>query len=46
MIVVNPQGTWHRFSSVDGVTLLSVTPLPSEVIDLDVDDPRQAGRTP
>jgi mannose-6-phosphate isomerase-like protein (cupin superfamily) len=46
MIVVNPQGTWHRFSSVDGVALLSVTPSPSKVIDLDIDDPRQAGRTP
>jgi quercetin dioxygenase-like cupin family protein len=46
MIAVNPQGTWHRFSSADGVALLSVTPSPSEVIDLDVDDPRQAGRQP
>jgi len=46
MIAVNPQGTWHRFSAADGVALLSVTPSPSEVIDLDVDDPRQAGRQP
>jgi quercetin dioxygenase-like cupin family protein len=44
MIAVNPQGTWHRFSSADGVALLAVTPSPSEVIDLDVDDPRQAAR--
>jgi quercetin dioxygenase-like cupin family protein len=40
MIAVNPQGTWHRFSSADGVALLAVTPSPSKVIDLDVDDPR------
>jgi len=46
MIAVNPQGTWHRFSSADGVALLSVTASPSEVIDLDIDDPRQAGRQP
>ena len=46
MIAVNPQGAWHRFSSADGVTLLAVTPSPSEVIDLDVDDPRQVERTP
>jgi mannose-6-phosphate isomerase-like protein (cupin superfamily) len=46
MIAVNPQGTWHRFSSADGVTLLAVTPSPSEVIDLDVDDPRQVERKP
>ena len=41
MIAVNPKEAWHRFSSADGVTLLAVTPSPSEVIDLDVDDPRQ-----
>jgi mannose-6-phosphate isomerase-like protein (cupin superfamily) len=46
MLAINPQGTWHRFSSADGVTLLTLTPSPSEVIDLDVDDPRQAGREP
>ena len=40
MVAVNPQGAWHRFSSSDGVTLLAVTPFPSEVIELDVDDPR------
>jgi quercetin dioxygenase-like cupin family protein len=44
MVVINPQGAWHRFSSADGVTLLAVTPSPSEVIDLDVDDPRQVTR--
>jgi len=44
MVTVNPQGAWHRFSSADGVTLLAVTPSPSEVIDLDVDDPRQVER--
>jgi mannose-6-phosphate isomerase-like protein (cupin superfamily) len=46
MVAVNPQGVWHRFSSADGVTLLAVTPSPSEVIDLDVDDPRQVERKP
>jgi mannose-6-phosphate isomerase-like protein (cupin superfamily) len=46
MIAVNPRGAWHRFSSADGVTLLAVTPSPSEVIDLDVDDPRQVERKP
>ena len=44
MVAINPQGAWHRFSSADGVTLLAVTPSPSEVIDLDVDDPRQVER--
>ncbi len=46
MVAINPQGVWHRFASVDGVTLLSVTPAPSEIIDLDVDDPRTVQRVP
>ena len=46
MVAVNPRGVWHRFSSTDGVALLAVTPSSSEVIDLDVEDPRQVERTP
>jgi mannose-6-phosphate isomerase-like protein (cupin superfamily) len=46
MIAVNPQGAWHRFSSSEGVTLMAATPLPSEVIEIDVDDPRTAERQP
>jgi len=44
MIAVNPQGAWHRFCSSEGVTLMAATPIPSEVIELDVDDPRMAER--
>ena len=40
MIAVNPQGAWHRFQSSEGVTLMTATPFPSEVIERDVDDPR------
>lgn len=40
MLAVNPQGTWHRFRSPEGVTLMTATPFPSEVIEVDVDDPR------
>ena len=40
MLAINPKGAWHRFSSADGVTLMTATPQPSEVIELDVDDPR------
>lgn len=39
-IAVNPQGAWHRFHSSEGVTLMTATPSPSEVIELDIDDPR------
>ena len=40
MMAVNPQGAWHRFSSSEGVTLMTATPSPSKVIELDVADPR------
>ena len=46
MIVVNPQGAWHRFQSSEGVTLMAATPFPSEVIEIDVDDPRTVARKP
>ena len=46
MIAVNPQGAWHRFQSSEGVTLMTATPFPSEVIELDVDDPRTVERKP
>src|SRR5438552_849778 len=46
MIAVIPQGTWHRFHSSEGVTLMTATPFPSEVIELDVDDPRTVERKP
>jgi len=44
MIAVIPQGAWHRFHSAEGVTLMTATPFPSEVIELDVDDPRTVER--
>src|SRR5262245_44842511 len=40
MLAVIPQGAWHRFHSTEGVTLMTATPFPSEVIEFDVDDPR------
>ena len=40
MMAVTPQGSWHRFHSSEGVTLMTATPFPSEVIEVDVDDPR------
>jgi mannose-6-phosphate isomerase-like protein (cupin superfamily) len=46
IIAVIPQSTWHRFHSPEGVTLMTATPSPSEVIELDVDDPRTVERKP
>ena len=40
MIAVVPQGAWHRFRSADGVTVMTATPLPTDHIRLDIDDPR------
>ena len=45
-MAVIPQGTWHRFQSTDGVTLMTATPFPSKVIEIDVDDPRTVERKP
>ena len=45
-MAVIPQGAWHRFRSPEGATQMSVTPFPGEHIELDVDDPRTAERTP
>ena len=40
MIVVIPQGAWHRLHSSEGATQMTATPFPGEHIALDVDDPR------
>ena len=44
MMAIVPQGAWHRFISPDGVTLMTATPLPTDHIRLDVDDPRTVER--
>jgi mannose-6-phosphate isomerase-like protein (cupin superfamily) len=46
MMVVIPQGAWHRFHSSDGATQMAATPFPGEHIELDVDDPRTVERKP
>jgi len=40
MIAVVPQAAWHRFSSLRGVTLMTVTPQPTDHPPVHVDDPR------
>jgi mannose-6-phosphate isomerase-like protein (cupin superfamily) len=44
MLAVIPQRAWHRFHSPEGVTLMTATPSPSEVVEVDVDDPRSVKR--
>ena len=38
MVAIVPQGAWHRFEAPDGVSLITVTPLPTE--HLAVGDPQ------
>lgn len=38
MLIVIPQGHWHQFHSPDGVTVMTITPQPTEHIH--ADDPR------
>jgi mannose-6-phosphate isomerase-like protein (cupin superfamily) len=40
MLVVVPQGAWHRFESLEGVCLMTATPKPTEHLTVDVEDPR------
>ena len=40
MLVVVPQGAWHRFEAPEGVCLITATPKPTEHLTVDVADPR------
>ena len=40
MVVIVPQGAWHRFHSAEGVSLVTATPKPTEHLTVDVEDPR------
>ena len=40
MVVIVPQGNWHRFESSDGVSLMTTTPQPTQHLTFAIDDPR------
>src|SRR5713226_3242574 len=40
MLVIVPQGMWHRFEAPDGVCLMTATPKPTEHLTVDVEDQR------
>ncbi len=40
MMVIVPQGTWHRFHAPEGVTVVTATPKPTGHLTADVEDPR------
>jgi quercetin dioxygenase-like cupin family protein len=43
MLAVVPQNAWHQFVAPDGVCVMTATPLPTEHLRVDVEDPRTAG---
>ena len=45
MMTVVPRGMWHQFVAPGGVSLMTVTPQPTEHLRVDVDDPRTAVAT-
>ena len=40
MVVIVPQGKWHRFEAPDGVSLMTTTPQPTTHLTFAIDDPR------
>ncbi|MGH7062138.1 MAG: cupin domain-containing protein [Stellaceae bacterium] len=40
MVVVVPQGSWHRFVAPDGVALMTTTPQPTQHLTFAIEDPR------
>ena len=40
MVVIVPQGAWHRFEAPDGVSLMATTPQPTQHLTFAIDDPR------
>lgn len=40
MVVIVPQGAWHRFHAPERVSLLTARPKPTEHLTVDIEDPR------
>ena len=40
MVVIVPQGVWHRFEAPDGVSLMTTTPQPTQHLNFAIEDPR------
>jgi mannose-6-phosphate isomerase-like protein (cupin superfamily) len=40
MVVIVPQGAWHRFEAPEGVSLMTATPQPTQHLTFAIDDPR------
>jgi mannose-6-phosphate isomerase-like protein (cupin superfamily) len=45
MMIIVPQGKWHRFEAPDGVSLLTATPQPTQHLTFAIDDPRTLDRS-
>jgi mannose-6-phosphate isomerase-like protein (cupin superfamily) len=46
MIAIVPQGIWHRFDAPEGVTMMTVTPQPTDHPPVHVEDPRMLDAPP
>ena len=46
LIAIVPRGVWHRFDAPNGVTMLTVTPQPSDHPAVHVEDPRTLDAQP
>ena len=44
MIAIVPQNVWHQFEAPDGVSVMTVTPQPTEHVRIDVPDPTSIDR--
>ena len=40
MVVIVPQGAWHRFEAPEGVSLMTTTPQLTQHLTFAIDDPR------
>jgi quercetin dioxygenase-like cupin family protein len=40
MIAIVPQNAWHQFEAPEGVSVMTITPQPTEHVRVDVPDPR------
>ena len=39
MVVIVPQGAWHRFEAPDEMSLMTTTPQPTHHVTFAIDDP-------
>jgi|SRR5579862_3086124 len=46
VMAIVPRGVWHRFEAPEGITLMTVTPQPTDHPPVHIDDPRTLDAQP